>query len=277
MANLLDTIRQNTQPQQAGMTDETQRLQTLLRAKSGKSLGGSAVGASNLAEQQAVTQTNQQLGQVAGQAEIQNQQLEGQQAQQQQAEQIQTAEIDQSRKFDTIQNKLKTEALLNDFERNKGQIDLNRDRARAEQLGAQIRLQDKQYIDNLSREGSKARLDDQLEFNKQIAKSTFGNSEQILKKNLGNREVIDASDREFSKSLTQMGVDDAWSMFRSEQAANRQKAMWTGIGSLATAAVGAAGSTDFGSGSGDRAAVGAAQSETASSNSDLARMKSIKG
>lgn len=242
MANLLDTIRQNSQPQQAGVTDETQKLQTLLRAKSGKASSGSAVGASNLGEQQAVVDTNTQLqSQVAPAAAIQAQSLAGQQQAQQQQEQLQTSEIEQSRKFDTIQNRLKTESLLSEFERNKGQIDLNRDRANAEQLGQQIRLQDKQYTDNLSREGAQARLNDSLSFNKAIARSTFGDAEEILQKGLKGKSVLDANDREFSKSLAQMGIEDAWGMFRADQRASQQRAMWTGIGSVVGAAAGAAG------------------------------------
>jgi hypothetical protein len=282
MANLLDTIRQNSQPQKVGVTDESNKLQTLLRAKSGKSVGGSGIAASNLGEQQAVVDTNTQLqSQVAPAAELQNQSLAGQQQGQQQQEQIQTAEIEQGRKFDTIQSRLKTEATLSEFERNKGQIDLNRDRARVEQLGQQIRLQDKKYTDNLQREGQKSRLDDELEFRKQLTKSTLGDSQEILEKGLKGKSVLDANDREFSKSLAQMGIDDAWSMFRSQQRADQQRALYTGIASVTGAGVGAYGqASDISAANAAKenaAAVSTARSETASQDSDLARMRSRQG
>jgi hypothetical protein len=109
----------NSQPQQQGVTDETSKLQTLLRAKSGKASAGGPVASSNLGETQAVTQTNQQLGQVAAQNEIQNQTNEQQSLAQDQSAQLQNAETNQSRRFDTIQNRLKTDSLLSEYERNK--------------------------------------------------------------------------------------------------------------------------------------------------------------
>lgn len=241
MPNLLDAIRGNSQPQKAGVTDETQKLQTLLRAKSGKAISSGPTLSSNLQESQAVDQTNAQLGQVAAQAGLQQQGLQQQQQQAQQSEQLQSAEIAQGRQFDTMQTRLKTDALLSEFERNKGQLDLNRERANVEQLGTGIRLSDKQYTDNLQREGQKSRLDDEITFKEELLRTQLGDQQEIMEKNLGNKGILEANDREFQKSLAQMGIDDAWSMFRAQQRADQQKAMWTGIGSIATAGIGAAG------------------------------------
>lgn len=244
MANLLDTIRQNNPGvQQQGVTDESSKLQTLLRAKSGKAVGGSGVSASNLGEQAAVAQTNNQMqNQVAPAAEIQNQGQQAQQAQQTQTTNLQTQDVEQQRKFDTIQNKMKTNQLMSEFERNKGSIDLARDKSQLEQLGFQLRLQDKGYLDNLQREGNTRRLGDQQEFNEALADSVLGDQRQLLEKGLGNKSILDADDREFKKSLANMDSAYAYDMFRKDQSAAKERAMWSGIGGLATAGVGAYGS-----------------------------------
>lgn len=242
MANLLDTIRQSSQVQQPGVTDEGRRLQQLLRAKSGREVSGEAVGPSSLQEQQAVTESQQQIQQkVLPQAQIQQAGLEQQQAGQQQQETQQVQQIEQQKRFDTLENKMKTDQLLNDLERDKSRLDLARDKSRLEQVGFQLRLQDKQYIDTLQREGEKRRLGDDAEFRKAMTETALGNNKQLLEKNLTGKSVIDASDQEFRKSLASMGASDAYNMFREDQKAAKQKAMWEGVGSLTSSGIGAYG------------------------------------
>lgn len=244
MPNLLDTIRQNSLPQQQGVTDETSKLQALLRAKSGKAVPGSEVAASNLGEQQAVAQGNQQIQtQVAPAIQMQQAGQEAQSAGIQQQEEQQVQQIEQTRKFDNIQNKLKTQQLLNDLERDKGRIDLARDKARLEQVGAQLRLQDKKYIDNLQREGQKARLGDSINFQESMAQSVLGSNKELLEKNLGNKSILDVNDRDFQKSLAQMGASDAYKMFKDDAKAQKERALYTGIGGLVSAGAGAYGAS----------------------------------
>jgi hypothetical protein len=159
-------------------------------------------------------------------------------------------------------------------------LDLSKDKANAEQIGVTLRLGDQQYVSNLQREGAKARLDDDNTFKTEMLKTSLGDQQEILEKNLGNKSILDASDREFQKSLAQMGIDDAWAMFRADQRAGQQQAMWTGIGNVATAGVGAYGAYDKSqseqAATDNKAATGIAKSESSSSNSDLARMHSMK-
>lgn len=242
--NLLDALRQgnNQALQKPGLTDETSKLGTLLRAKSGKAVGGPEASASNLQEQQAVVQSGQQMQeQVAPQAAIQQAGLEQQQVGQQQQEEQQVQEIQQARKFDTIQNKLKTTSILNELERDKDRLDIAKDKAKLEQVGFQLRLQDKQYLDNLQREGSRSRLNSEVGFKEAMADEVLGNSKQLLSKNLEGRSVLDADDRTFRKSLAAMGVQDAYGMFKEDQKSAKQRAAWEGAGALGTAGIGAAG------------------------------------
>lgn len=244
MANLLDTIRQN----KPGVTDESQKLQGLLRAKSGKAVAGPEVASSNLGEQQAVAQSQQQIqNEVVPQAQIQEQGQRQQTAGIKQAESQQVQGIEQSRRFDTIENRLKTQQILNDLERNKGQIDLARDKAQLEQVGQNLRLQNKQYIDNLQREGNRARLGNQAEFQEALADSVLGDSRELLEKNLGNKSILDATDRDFQKSLTEMDVNHAYDMFKREKKEQKERALYQSIGGLTQAGIGAAGSMKSGS------------------------------
>jgi hypothetical protein len=243
MANLLDTIRQNSQtlPEQ-GVTDESQKLQTLLRAKSGKAVGGGPVASSNLAEQSAVAQTNQQMQQqVAPVAAIQSATQAQQSSDIQQGEQLQRAEVAQSRRFDDAQTRIRTEQVLRDLERNKGEVDEKTKNAQVEQVAATLRLQNKQYIDTLQREGELARLTDDGQFRRQAMQSALMGKAEILGKGKDTEAVLNSSDRDFQKQLAQMGVDDAWAIFKQDAAAAKQQAMWSGIGELGKAGIAAYG------------------------------------
>lgn len=243
MANLLDTIRQNNPAlQQQGQTDQSANLQTLLRAKSGKAISGPEVAASNLQEQQTVDQTNNQLqNQIAPAAAIQNQQQQQQAVTQAQQVNQQGQEIAQQRKFDTLQTRLKTDQILSDLERNKGQINMQRDRAAVEQLGTNLRLQDQNYTQQLQREGNLARLGDQNSFQQSLQRNILGDNQQLLEKQLGNSSVLDANDRQFKQAMANMDINTAWDMFHNDMVAQKQRALYTGLGSLATAGIGAYG------------------------------------
>lgn len=263
MANLLDAIRQTnqqmTQPQ--GVTDQTASLQGLLRAKSGKAVGGAAPAASNLGEQQAVTQTNQTLkNQIAPQAEMQAQQVGQQQAQIQQQESQQTQQINQAKKFDNIQNNMQVNNILSEFERGQASLNQAKDQAKLEQVGATLRLQNQQYVDNLQREGDRARLDNATSFRQQYAQAAFDNNSQLSSNNRLNNAILNNDRREFQQQVANMDLDFAWSMFDSATEAAKQQAKWSAISGVATAAIGAA------SAAGNNSATPAANSGNVAAN-----------
>lgn len=240
--NLLDSIRQNSAVPQQGVTDESQKLQTLLRAKSGKAIGGSGIASSNLGEQQAVVNTNQQIqAQVAPQAAIQTAGLEQQSQDIQQQEQLQTADISQAKRFDTIQTRLKTDQLLSDMERDKGRVDVLKDNARLEQLGQNLRLQTREYTDNLAREGAAARLDTDLAFKEAVLRNSMGTDMQNMNKAIDNNAVLTANDRDFARKVAQINVRDAMGIFAATAKGENDKAMWGAVGEGTKAGISAYG------------------------------------
>lgn len=243
MANLLDTIRQNTQtlPEQ-GVQDQGQALQILLRAKSGKSVGGGPVASSSLGEQQAVVQTNQQIQQQVQPAATIQTMAQQQQAQgMQQQEQLQAAEIAQTRRLDTAQNRVRTDQILKDLEQNKGKIDLARQGAQLEQAATNLRLQNKKYVDQLNREASTARLNDELEFKKAALQASMGDKQQIVNKTIDNSVLLSANDREFKKKVAQIDIGSAYALLNAELTSGKERDKWSGLSGLAKAGIAAYG------------------------------------
>jgi len=243
MPSLMDAIRRNqsllTQQQQPDMEDTGQSVAALLRAKSGKNIAAPEVAASSLGEQQAVTQGQQAVQQVGQTAYIQQQGQQAQQTAQQQQTQLQQADIAQGRRFNALENKMKTEQLLQAAEQDKGRLDLRKNAAEVEQLVQGLRLNNNKYISDLQREGTRARLNDAASFQEEYAKAVFGNNKELVEQNLGNKKILDASNREYDKALSQMGVDQAWIMYNNARREEASRATWEGVGGVTTAAVGA--------------------------------------
>lgn len=245
MANLLDQIRQNSQQmasQKQGLTDETSKLSTLLRAKSGREVGGGDTGASNLGEQQAVANTNNQMQNiVAPAAAIQAAGQGVQAATQEQELNQQKSDIAQSRNLDTVQTRIRTDALLQNLEQSRGKLDQQQRDASVNQIAQNLRLQNAQYVDSLQREGARNRLDNENDFNQAIAQTTFGDNKELLETSLGNKSILDASDRDFSKAMGSMSTENAYDIFKNDMKSQKERGMYQAIGGLVTAGVGAAG------------------------------------
>jgi hypothetical protein len=226
--NLFETINQTLQakPVTAPAQDQTQQVQGLLRAKLGKATtgAGAAPVASNVQEQVANRQTQLQGQQLQNQGVVEAQQLGQQVAGQQVQLQEQQRELNQ-RMQDTQQRyELETDNLLKQFERGEKQLNSNKDQAAAEQLGFNLRLQDKQYLSNLEIAGAKSRIKDAATFGEEMARTTIGNNQALLKLGLDSNAISNASDREFAEMLGQMGIDEANQLFRDEVAHERRMA-----------------------------------------------------
>lgn len=212
MANLLETIQKNRQQvlgQQAPVTDETQRIRELLRAKSGKAASSSASNISNIGEQAAVDQTNQQLASLIPQATIQSQQENVAAAGQMQQQKQQKQEISQARNFNNVQNNIRTQQLLSSLERDKGELDLDRDRAKLEQTSFLLAMQDKQYTDQLEAIGKRRRLDNAQVFASEMQDLAFGQYLGLLQDKLNKNDILAASDREFAEMMNNLSIQDA--------------------------------------------------------------------
>ncbi len=212
MANLFDTINQNRQQlagQQAPVTDETGRIQKLLRAKSGKNVGTSDTAVSSLGEQAAVADTNAQLASLTPGLQLQQQaetiEREGQQQKVQQAEQ----DIEQSRRFNNVQNNIRTQQLLGDLSRDRGSLDLDKDRSKLEQVSFLMSMQDRKYTDELEAIGKRRRLDDEVAFRNEMEQVAFRDSIDILRDKLGKGDVLAANDREFATAMSNLSLDEA--------------------------------------------------------------------
>jgi hypothetical protein len=212
MANLLETIQQNRASlaaQQQGVGDQTQQIQSLLGAKSGKAPTTSDTGISNLGEQSAAATANQGQAQLGQQAAVQTQAENTQAAGIQQDTTNQLASVSQARKFDTLQSRLQTQSVLNNLAQQKGDLSDQKSQAALEQVAFNLSMQDKKYVDTLENIGARRRLDNDVNFKSEMQQIAFGDSLSMLKQKLAEGDVLSASDRDFAKALSDMSIEDA--------------------------------------------------------------------
>lgn len=209
--NLLQTIQQNRQTlaQPQGVTDQTQQVQGLMAAKSGKAAAAPDTGISNLGEQSAVATTNQQLGQQQVLNTAQSQAENTAAAGIDQNTAIQKTNIAQQNAFNTVQNRVQTNAILNSLAQDKGNIQTQQKQAALEQVSFNLSMQDKQYTDTIQNIGARRRLDNDVNFKSEQQQIAFGNSLSILQQKLGESDVLAASDRDFQKALSNLSIQDA--------------------------------------------------------------------
>jgi hypothetical protein len=239
MANLLEALNQT-----APTTDTTSQLSTLLRAKSGKAVGGPTTALSTQQEQAAQAQAAQGMQPIQQAAQTQQLGQEQQSEQVEQATQIQKTDLAQSRQANTMQTQLRADQLLQELEQGKGKIDLAKYQSSMEQIGQTLRLGSQKYVDNLQREGTRSRLQDEIQFSEQLAQSIFEDNKTLLEKQLGNKSILAANDREFEIHLANLGIADAWAMLNNDLKAGREQARWAGIGAVGSGTISAYGKYD---------------------------------
>ena len=212
MATLLDSLRsrrsQLLSPIQGG--GQTAQAQSLLRGASGRSVGTSDIGASNIGEQLEVQEgqkiLQEQLApaiQTTGEAQnIEEQKLIGR-------EREATSGALRQRNYDTVQNRLQINNILTNLSQQRGQLDLEKQGSALEQVGFLLSMQDKKYTDDLKRVGDQRRLTDKFNMLNEMQDIVFGSSIDILKARIGRDNILTESKRDFQRQLSQMSIDEA--------------------------------------------------------------------
>jgi hypothetical protein len=192
---------------------------------------------STVAESAATDQTNAALDQVGTTGALAADQIAKGVAQQSEEEKQARTGISLQQNQNQMQDRIRTQNLLSDLERDKGSLNIEKDRSRLEQLSSNLALQDRKYLDELQREGARKRLNDQLAFDEELTRSAMGNSTDILKQYLGNQSILGANDRAFKRAMGQLSLDDALAMARGNQKAAAEAGKWSAAGGLLNAGI----------------------------------------
>jgi len=274
MASLLEKLQQNIQLLGAG--DKTLQARNQLAALSGKATGGPPGAMSTQAEKAATAGANAQLLEAQTQADTQTAQVQQQQQKQTQAFEQEKKQLDLRQQQQEQQRQIQTDQLLQDLEQNRAAISVDKQRAALEQVASNMALQDRKYLDELRREGERRRLDNANAFKIEQTRAILGNNEQLLRKALGDKDLLATDEREFRRQMGRMDLDTALSMARNELATAKETGKWRGIGGLITGGIAAAGAAGKSNALANEEAQDLAVSETNNPSSDVNLMKARK-
>lgn len=226
-----------------GMQDMGAQTQKLLQAKTGKQVAtGAGPAASSLGEQQAVTQTGQQLGQVQARGQLIGTQQQQTAEAQQQSFDIQSRQQEQKKRAFKQQADQQISGLVADFQRQKEEGRYREAAADVEQAGFLARLSTDQYVNELQKQGQINRLEDMASFREQFNESLYEGMEELLQKDLSFKSMINADQREFEKGLANMNLDAALNIIKLNAKTASQQAQWNAFAQMLGAGVKAAGS-----------------------------------
>ena len=120
-----------------------------------------------------------------------------------------------------------------------------------ELAAANLRLSDANYVDNLRREGDRARLQEDISFTEKLQQSIFDENLALQKLKYKNQSLINASERDFNKALAQMGATEAIKIAQDNLRGDSERAMIGGTTGLVSAGVEAYGKGQKGAFSSD--------------------------
>ena len=234
MATLLQKLQQNlgsVSAQQEPITDDTAQVRQLLAAKKGFVGPDTALGPRGLetAAIAARQPAQQKLNEIAQGAQLQGIAI-GQAARGQEMEQAQRESEQAARRQElALQEKIQTENVLRNLEQGKTSLSEQQRQLGMEAVASNLRLQDAKYVDNLVREGQKARLQQDMDFTEQLNKAVLEDNLALQKLRYKNEALVNANDRDFNKALAQLGITDIIAMARENAQADIQAAKIGGI------------------------------------------------
>lgn len=234
---LMDDVKKSLQSGfQLPQFGQSQQLERLQRASTGRLVKDTGPQMVSLAEQVAASAAEQQrkedvlAGQV--QAEQLSQEEEAQweefrQKNKQIDEQILNARQDMQNKVDNI---------LQEYSQRTGELVMKQESAKTQYALTLMRLSNDDYLDKLETEAAASRLHESTSFEWELTRSIFEDELDLLRNDLSFRASIAADERAFKEYLTEMSEETAIQLAMEELEAEQTLQQYEALGQLASGA-----------------------------------------
>lgn len=240
--SLLDKIRQSmsTQSTTPVVQDRTQQAQQMMQAKLGKAATTeSTPRMSNIAEMEVAGKVAEEQRKLAEKGEISAQKVSQAEEKVEQKKLQGTQILNEERLNQVASYQNRADSIMGELERNKKQLDAKQYRAKIEQLGFNLRLQNDQYIDRLEREGVTARLHQESYMNEELLRTVFAEELDLYNNDLDFRSLVNAYDRDAEKALARIDINFAIELAKSSAKAEGTKMIFQGLATATTGGISA--------------------------------------
>ena len=219
----------------------TNQLNQLIQAKTGKApTEGTGPGKTNLAEQQATLMGQAEANRTSNQIQVAQQgfQQELTGMQQQASQQLQS--ISQSYNEKQQQMRQQADKLYAETSNQFASMDAQRKVNAFEQLGFLYSMSNDDYLFNLQKEGTKRRLDNELQFNEALQMSMYEDQVDLLKTDIKFKRMIDLQNDSAVREIANMDINTAVAVFSEQQQAGVTSRVYSGMAQATSALLPAA-------------------------------------
>lgn len=240
-----------TTPAASGLMAESAQQQGQQALREG-AMRGAMIGA-GLREEETAIKERQQLGQeqLASKAKLAREGMMAEtqmaaaqrQAREEQARMQRSA--DENMKLDAMQanatqrlrdlmtqREVTMDNLFAEFDQSNKELEFRKDQSELEQLGFDLALSDRSYIDELNRIGRERMLTNELQFSEESARITLGDNLASLIQQLDWARSFNSDRRSWEEKLGQMSLDDAMQIYEMQVKGANERAIAEGIGQM---------------------------------------------
>lgn len=136
-----------------------------------------------------------------------------------------------------INRNISLDNIFSTYERSNKELGARRDAAELEQLGFQLALRDKEYLDEINRIAAVDSLENEIAYRNETAKLVWGEELNNYLNQIDFQKGQDVDNAEWAKQLAAIDLDSAREVARMSAESTSQSAIYTGIGTIATAGV----------------------------------------
>jgi len=134
-----------------------------------------------------------------------------------------------------------TEDIFSQFAASTKELAFRKDAAELEQIGFTMALQNRQYVENINQIAQERRLTDAVSFAEETQRLILGEELLQYAEEIGFREIMDMSDRDFKDEMANINIEQALEMASMMNKSNAEMMKYEAIGGIASGAVQIAG------------------------------------
>ena len=137
----------------------------------------------------------------------------------------------------TTQREINLDNIFGEFDRSNKQLHQRRDQVELEQLGFDLAMSDRAYIDELNRIGRERLLTNDLQFSEESARITLGDNLEAVIQSLDWGRAFNGDARNWQEKLASIDLNAAMAMEASMVKGANEAAMYKGAGDAMSAGI----------------------------------------
>jgi hypothetical protein len=235
MASIFDSMSlpsaaSTPNPLTAPRAGTTQRLQDLIQG--GKQAPQQGLALDTEEEQGALNEARVGASLVQKEGDMMTERLKQKEVAQTQEFDFQAQDLEERRINSQLEIANKSSDLLMKNSQNFQELDMKKQKSIAMFSMSLARMSNSNYLDELQMEGTRHRLDSEMQFREALQSSIFSDEEELLKNDLNFKSILNADERNFKDELAELDIDLSIQLSQSKTAGEQASTMYRAGGQV---------------------------------------------